>query len=100
MKRMLISWLVTPKRVRSLVCCGVSLLMSYAVQRGAWDVISSFSSWVRRIADFIDKWNAIELPSGKERMIADLVADAVTDEAVSRLVDTVASLEAKKEPSL
>lgn len=92
MKRLLISWIVTPERVRKLVCRAVSWLMSYCMVSGAWDTITSFSKWLRRVADFIDKWNDTELPDGKDALIADTVSDAISDERVNTLIDIVSAM--------
>ena len=96
MKRWILSKLITPKRARRMIACAVSWLMFHCMARGAWDVLSATTAWLRRLADFIDAWNATELPADKDRLIADLVAGAVTDEMVGRLVDTVSALQVQQ----
>lgn len=93
MKQWFISLLITPKRVRKLIACVISWLLHKCIQSGAWDVVSEFPIWLRKLAAFIDKWNAVELPEDKDKLIADLVADAVTDDAVDTLIERVAALE-------
>jgi len=92
MKRWFLSKVITPERARKMIACALSWLIYHCIMRGAWDVMTAMSVWLRKIADFIDSWNSAELPAEKDRLIADLVADAVTDELVDRLVDTVAAL--------
>ena len=86
MKKLLISWLVTPKRVRKLIAKAVSWFLYRCMIKGAWDVISTFPRWLRRLADFIDQWNATELPEDKDRLITELVVDAITDEDIDKLL--------------
>lgn len=97
MKKLLISWLVTPKRARKWIACILSWIIYRCILKGTWDVISALPTWLRKIADFIDGWNATELPKEKDRLIADLVADAVTDEAVDRLLDRVTALQVEEQ---
>lgn len=94
MKRWLVSRLVTPGRVRRLIALALSWLIGKCVVSGAWDAVSTFPSWLRRLADFIERWNLVDAPDERERLLADLVADAVTDEQVDRLIDEVAAMEA------
>lgn len=93
MKRWILSKIITPKRARKLIAGVLSWLIYRCIVRGAWDVLSATTVWLRKLADFIDSWNETELPAEKDRLIADLVADAVTDELVDRLVDTVSALQ-------
>jgi len=92
MKRWILSKLVTPKRVRKVIASVLSWLIYKCIVKGTWDVIATFPSWLRKIADFIENWNATELPKDKDKLIADLVADAVTDEAVDKLLDSVTAM--------
>lgn len=93
MKRLLISWLVTPKRARKWIACILSWIIYRCILKGTWGVISALPTWLRKIADFIEGWNATDLPKEKDKLIADLVADAVTDEAVDRLLERVTALQ-------
>jgi hypothetical protein len=93
MKRWFLSKVITPERARKLIACALSWLIYRCMVRGTWDAISATTAWLRKIADFVDSWNSIELPAEKDRLIADLVADAVTDDLVNRLVDTVSELQ-------
>lgn len=93
MKRWLISLIVTPKRARSTIAHVVSWLLELCIMKGMWDVVSEFPKWLRRLADFIDRWNESTLPEDKDHLIADLVKDAVTDEAVDKLVDAISAME-------
>lgn len=94
MKKWLLSKIVTPSRVRRLVAAALSWLIYWCMARGTWDAVSAVTAWIRRLADFIDSWNATSLPAEKDRLVADLVAHAVTDEAVDLLVERVAAMEA------
>ena len=94
MKKWLLSKLITPTRVRRLVATALSWLIYWCMARGAWDAVSAATAWIRRLADFIDSWNATSLSEEKDRLVADLVARAVTDEAVDSLVERVAAMEA------
>lgn len=91
-KRALISWFVTPDRARRAIASVVSWLLCRCMASGAWDAVSTFPKWLRKLADFIDAWNATELPADKDELILDLVKDAITDEDVDRLVDEVAAM--------
>jgi hypothetical protein len=95
-KKWLLSKIVTPSRVRRLVAAALSWLIYWCMARGAWDAVSAATAWIRRLADFIDSWNATSLPEEKDRLVADLVARAVTDEAVDRLVERVAAMKAEQ----
>lgn len=95
MKRWLISRLVTPGRVRRLIALALSWLIAKCVAGGTWDAVSTFPSWLRRLADFIERWNLVDAADERERLLADLVADAVTDEQVDRLIDEVAAMESR-----
>ncbi len=94
MKRWLISKLVTPRRTRKLIALALSWLISKCVASGAWDAVSAFPSWLRRLADFIEQWDTVSAPDTREQLLADLVADAVTDEQVDRLIDVVSAMKA------
>lgn len=96
MKRLILSWILTPKRARKIIANVISCLLYRCMVKGAWDVVSALPKWLRKIADFIDRWNETELTEDKDRLITELVGDAITDEAVDRLVDVVSSLEVKK----
>lgn len=100
MKRWFISLVVTPTRVRKVIATAVSWFLQKCLRQRAWDVVAALPVWLRRIADFIDCWNAAELPADKDALVADLVKNALTDEAVDRLVDEITALECKgEEPS-
>ena len=92
MKKWILSKIVTPTRVRKVVAGVLSWLIYTAVAKGAWDVVRSVARWMRKLADFIESWSATELPSDKDHMLYDLVADAITDEAVDLLVERVAAM--------
>lgn len=96
MKKWLLSLFVTPKRVRSIVVIAVSCLIYKAVDSGVWDSVLSVSRWMRRLADFIEDWNGSNLPADRDRLLADLVAGAITDEAVDRLLERVAAFRAEQ----
>lgn len=96
MKRWLISKVVTPRRARKLIALALSWVISKCIVSGTWDSVSTFPSWLRRLADFIDEWNSTQAPDSREQLLADLVADAVTDEQVDRLIDTITAMEAKR----
>lgn len=92
MKRLLISWIVTPKRARKLIAKVLSWLILRCVLKGTWDVVSALPVWLRKLADFIERWNETELTEERDRLIADLVSDAVTDEAVDKLIDRISAM--------
>ncbi len=96
MKKWLLSKLITPTRVRRLVATALSWLIYWCMARGAWDAVSAATAWIRRLADFIDSWNAAGPLEEKDRLVADLVARAVTDEAVDSLVERVAAMNAEQ----
>lgn len=98
MKRLLLRLIVRPDRVRKLIARTVSAFMQWAADTRAWDAVSALPRWLRRLADFIDGWNAAELPADKDRLISELVRYAITDEAVDRLMETVVGLEAHSYP--
>lgn len=89
---------VTPERSRSLIARVLSLFLQWATETRAWDAVSQLPKWLRLMADFIDRWNATELPEDKDRLIAGLVKRALTDEDVGRLIDEIAALEMKQGP--
>lgn len=95
MKRWLLSKIITPTRVRKIVARVVSWLICTAIARGSWDSVLSVARWMRRFTDFIEQWTAAELPKDKDQVISDLVSEAITDEAVDRLVDSVAAMRAE-----
>ena len=95
MKRWLISKFITPKRVRSAVACFISWLMHYAIAKGTWSSVLDVARWMRKLASFIESWDASDLPADKDRLLADLVGEAITDEAVDKLVDCVSAMKAE-----
>lgn len=97
-RRFLLRLAVTPERARSLIARVLSLFLAWATETRAWDAVSLLPRWLRRLADFIDCWNAAELPADKDRLISELVKYAVTDAAVDRLIDTVVGLRAGNHP--
>lgn len=92
-RRFLLKLAVTPKRVRSLIARAISLFLRWATETKAWDAVSQLPKWLRLLADFIDCWNETELPENKDRLIAEMVKRALTDEGVGRLIDEIAALE-------
>lgn len=96
MKKWLLSKVITPTRARRIIACALSWLIYRCMVRGTWDALSSITVWLRKLADFIDNWNSTDLPAEKDRLIADLVSEAVTDEMVGRLVDTVSAMQAEQ----
>lgn len=95
MKKWIISWFVTPTRVRKIVASVVSWLIYRAIVRGAWDTVLAAARWMRRLADFLESWDAADLPADKDKLIADLVGTAITDEAVDKLIEHVAAMKAE-----
>ena len=95
-KRWVVSLVITPDRVRKAVAFLVSWLLVRVSATRTWDSVSSFTCWLHRMADFLDKWNATDLPDDKDRLVADLVKRALTDDDVSRLIDMVTSIELKQ----
>lgn len=93
-KRFFLSLLVTPERVRKVIAHVLAWLIHWCVDRGAWDAVSTFPKWLRKLADFIEQWNNTELPAEQDYLLADLVADAVTDEDVDSLLGTVSAMAA------
>lgn len=91
-RRFLLKLAVTPDRVRTLVARILSWFLLWATETKAWDAVSLLPKWLRRLADFIECWNAAELPADRDRLVSDLTRYAVTDEAVDRLIDTVVGL--------
>ncbi len=95
-KRWLVSKVVTPRRVRKLIALALSWLIAKCVASGAWDAISTFPSWLRRLATFIEEWDSTHAADSREQLLADLVADALTDEQVDGLIDRVAAMKAQR----
>lgn len=95
MKKWIISWFVTPTRVRKIVASVVSWLIYRAIVRGTWDTVLAVAHWMRRLADFLESWDAAGLPADKDKLIADLVGTAITDEAVDKLIEHVAAMKAE-----
>lgn len=95
LRRLFLGLAVTPARVRRIIAGVVSWFLQWATTSKAWDAVSLMPRWLRRLADFIDCWNAAELPEDKDALIAELVRYAVTDEGVERLIDAIAGFEAK-----
>ena len=96
MKKWILSWFVTPKRVRKVVASVVSWLIYRAIVRGTWDIVLEVARWMRRLADFIEGWDAATLPADKDKLIADLVGAAITDEAIDKLLERVAAMKAEQ----
>lgn len=96
MKKWVLSWFVTPKRVRKVVAGVVSWLIYRAIARGTWGVVLEVARWMRRLADFIEQWDVADLPADKDKLIADLVGSAITDEAVDKLLERVAAMKAER----
>lgn len=94
-RRLFLKIAVTPSRTRRLIAGLISWFLQWATASKAWDAVSLLPKWLRRLADFIECWNAADLPEDKDRLIAELVKYAITDEAVGRLIDTIAGFEAK-----
>ena len=94
-RRCLLKLTVTPQRVRSVIARAISLFLRWATETKAWGSVSQLPKWLRLLADFIDRWNATTIPENKDRLIADLVKKALTDEGVGRLIDEIAVLEYK-----
>ena len=94
-RRFLLLRTVTPERVRALVVRVISWFLQWATAKKAWGSVSQLPKWLRLLADFIDHWNATTIPENKDRLIADLVKKALTDEGVGRLIDEIAVLEYK-----
>lgn len=97
-KRFLLRMLITPARARGLVVRVVSAVMLKAKAHDTWDMVSSFSAWLRKIADFLDRYNAAELPGAQDEVIADLVRSAITDDMVDRLIERVSALDTSVSP--
>jgi hypothetical protein len=95
-KKWVLSWFVTPKRVRKVVAGVVSWLIYRAIVRGTWDMVLEVARWMRRLADFLESWDAADLPADKDKLIADLVGSAITDEAVDKLVERIAAMKAER----
>lgn len=95
MKKWVLSWFVTPARVRKIVASVVSWLIYRAIVRGTWDTVLVVARWMRRLADFLESWDATDLPADKDKLIADLVGTAITDEAVDKLLERVAAMKAE-----
>lgn len=95
MKKWILSKIVTPKRVRKIVASVISWLIYRAIVRGTWDIVLEVARWMRKLADFIEGWNVAELPADKDKLIADLVGEAITDEAVDKLLEHVAAMRAE-----
>ena len=96
MKKWLISKVITPTRARRIIACALSWLIYRCMARGTWDALSSIAAWLRKLADFVDNWNSTDLPAEKDGPIAERGAEAVTDEMVGRLVDTVSAVQAEQ----
>ena len=96
MKRWLLSWLITPTRVRKIVAGVVSWLIYRAIVRGTWDVVLEVGRWMRRLGSCIESWDAADLQADKDKIIADLVSEAITDEAVDKLLERVAAMRAER----
>ena len=96
MKKWILSLILTPKRVRKVVANVVSWLIYYSTAKGTWNTVLSCAAWLRRLADFIESWDRADFPEDKDRLIADLVSEAITDEAVDRLVERVAAMKAER----
>ena len=96
MKKWLLSLFLTPKRVRKVVANVISWLIYQSIAKGAWGTVLSCTAWLRKLADFIESWNATVLPKDKDQLISDLVAEAITDEAVDKLLERVAAMEAER----
>jgi hypothetical protein len=94
-KKWVLSWFVTPTRVRKIVASVVSWLIYRAIVRGTWDTVLSVARWMRRLADFLESWDATDLPAAKDKLIADLVGSAITDESVDKLIERVAAMKAE-----
>lgn len=99
MKKWILSKIITPKRVRKIVASVISWLIYRAIVRGTWDIVLEVARWMRKLADFIEGWNVAELPADKDKLIADLVGEAITDEAVDKLLEHVAAMRAEYVPS-
>lgn len=95
MKKWILSKIITPKRVRKIVASVISWLIYRAIVRGTWDIVLEVARWMRKLADFIEGWNVAELPADKDKLVADLVGDAITDEAVDKLLEHVAAMRAE-----
>lgn len=98
MKRFLIGLIITPKRARKIVARAISAVLQRVLRDKTWFVAGDLATWLRKLADFIDRWNVAELPADKDKIIAELVGSALTDEAVDHLIDEVAALEMKPGP--
>lgn len=96
MKKWILSWFVTPKRVRKVVAGVVSWLIYRAIVRGTWDMVLEVARWMRRLADFLEGWDAATLPADKDKLIADLVGAAITDEAIDKLLERIAAMKAEQ----
>lgn len=97
-RRFVLKMVVTPARVRRIIAGAVSWFLQWATASKAWDAVSLLPKWLRRLADFIECWNATDLPEDRDALIAWLVRYAVTDAGVDRLIDTIAGFEAKAIP--
>lgn len=97
-RRFFLKVAVTPERTRRIVGGTISAFLQWAIETKAWDAVSRLPKWLRSLADFIDRFNESELPEERDRLIAELVKYAITDEAVGRLIDTIAGFEAKAHP--
>lgn len=94
-RRFFVRIAVTPERTRRVVARSLSLFLQWAMESKAWETVSLLPKWLRRLADFIECWNEASIQEDRDRLLAELVRYAVTDEAVERLIDTVVGLEAE-----
>lgn len=92
-KKFFLRILITPDRARRLIARIVSGLLLRAREHEAWDSVKAFPRWLRRLADFIDRYSVAEIPEEQDELVAELVRDAVTDAMVDRLLERVSALD-------